>query len=76
MTNEPVWTSDDCYDPSHRQAYVRVNGETWHLHDALGPGWGFTARPEPYNRENAGRVIAAYSFREFLDAVAAERTAS
>lgn len=62
------WTPDDCYDPSHREAYVVIKGETWHLHQTI-QGYGFTARPEPYTAENAARIRHAYSLEELKEAL-------
>lgn len=49
------WQQDECYDPIHREAYVKVAGEIWHLH-RTGHGTGMVARPEPYNLVNARRI--------------------
>ncbi|WP_424216331.1 hypothetical protein ACN20G_29780 (plasmid) [Streptomyces sp. BI20] len=43
------WQQDDCYDPIHREALVRVDGRVWRLHDAM-PGYGgFSAYHYPYD---------------------------
>lgn len=60
MTETPVWVPDDCYDPSHREAVVRVGERTWRLHMTMGPGYGFQAYHVPYD----GYSVHAYSVKD------------
>lgn len=57
MADHIVWTPDDCYDPSHREAVVVVAGRAWRLHQTLGPGYGFQAYHVPYD----GHSVHAYT---------------
>jgi hypothetical protein len=57
------WVPDDCWDPCHREATIRYNGELYTAHRTIGEGWPFTVRPVSYD----GRSWTVLSFSEFVD---------